>query len=98
MLWFVRYEKVCKGLLELVKDRGWDSSNILRMKMLFRVCASGYRGYVLAWNSKMRGFLSLPYQVLAEADLNRSGTINEQEFRHIMSKSPDFAYNFRFRI
>lgn len=36
--------------------------------------------------------------VLAEADLNRSGTINEQEFRHIMSKSPDFAYNFRFRI
>ena len=42
--------------------------------------------------------LSLPCQVLAEADLNRSGTINEQEFRHIMSKSPDFAYNFRFRI
>ena len=37
-------------------------------------------------------------KVLSEADLNRSGTINEQEFRHIMSKSPDFAINFRFRI
>ena len=87
MLWFVGYEKVCKGLLELVKDRGWDSRILLHMKMLFRVCGQ-----------HERVFLSLTYQVLAEADLNRSGTINEQEFRHIMSKSPDFAYNFRFRI
>ena len=87
-----------KGFLELAKDRGWESRNLLHMKMLFRLCGSGYRRYVLAWNSNMRRSLSLTYQVLAEADLNRSGTINEQEFRHIMSKSPDFAYNFRFRI
>jgi hypothetical protein len=35
---------------------------------------------------------------MAEADLNKSNTINLQEFRYIMGKSPDFAHNFRFRI
>lgn len=37
-------------------------------------------------------------QVMLEADLNKSGTITPQEFRYIMSKSPDFSQNFRLRV
>ncbi len=33
-----------------------------------------------------------------EADLNKSESISLSEFRYIMSKSPDFAHNFRIRF
>lgn len=36
--------------------------------------------------------------VLAEADINKSDNITPQEFRHVMTKSPEFAHNFRLRF
>lgn len=35
---------------------------------------------------------------MREADLNKSDSISLSEFRYVMTKSPDFAQNFRVRL
>ena len=35
---------------------------------------------------------------MEEADFNKSGKLSPYSFRYIMSKSPDFAQNFRLAI
>lgn len=37
-------------------------------------------------------------QVLAEADLDRSGHMSLMEFQHCMLKNPDFASSFSLRL
>ena len=36
--------------------------------------------------------------VLNEADLDKTGVVSLLEFKHIVTKSPDFAQSFRMRL
>lgn len=45
-------------------------------------------------------YVQWPYffQVLQEMDLSGTGSIAPQEFIHVLSKMPDFAYTFQLKI
>ena len=37
-------------------------------------------------------------QILEESDIDRGGTINFQEFQHVVARCPEFAQSFSFEL
>ena len=38
------------------------------------------------------------FQILEESDIDRNGTINFQEFQHVVARCPEFAQSFSFDL
>ena len=49
-------------------------------------------------NTSLSFVLSLPSQVLFEADIDDDKKLSPSEFEHVITKSPDFITTFHFRI